>query len=94
MLTVTPSTGLADGQTVTLHGSGWEPGHDIGFCQGSRLEPPSPSDCADGRFAVVVVDGPGSSSGRSLVVVSFRNPTNASVGGFWGLAFPHIMNDD
>ena len=28
------------------------------------------------------------------LVVSFRNPTNAVMGGFWGLGFGGITNDD
>jgi hypothetical protein len=28
------------------------------------------------------------------IVVSFRNPTNARMGGFWGLGFAVSQNDD
>jgi hypothetical protein len=29
-----------------------------------------------------------------LVVISFLNPVNARMGGFWGLAFAGIADDD
>jgi hypothetical protein len=45
-ITVTPSTGLVDGQVVNVTGSGWEPPHTIGYCQGLPIIPASQDNCA------------------------------------------------
>jgi hypothetical protein len=45
-ITVTPSTGLIDGQVVTVDGFGWAPGSQIGYCQAVQSDlPASQSDC-------------------------------------------------
>jgi hypothetical protein len=47
-ITSTPSTGLVDGQTVTLAGTGFSAGGGIFFCQGILTgHTPSPADCGD-----------------------------------------------
>jgi Calx-beta domain len=42
----------------------------------------------------VVINGDVLAEGDEYVVVSFRNPTNAVMGGFWGLGFGVIDDDD
>ncbi len=42
----------------------------------------------------VTVNGDVTDEPDELVVVSFRNPTNATMGGFWGLGFGSITDDD
>ena len=44
--------------------------------------------------ATVAVRGDLLDEPNELVVVSFRNPTNAAMGGFWGLGFVTIVDDD
>ena len=51
--TVTPDTGLVDGQTVTVDGVGYTPGATIGICQGIMSGgPPNVDDCGTGATAV------------------------------------------
>jgi hypothetical protein len=45
-LTVTPSIGLVELDTVTIEGTGFNPSVDVGFCQGIDDGSPEPSDCA------------------------------------------------
>jgi hypothetical protein len=42
----------------------------------------------------VVVNGDGVDEPDEVVVVALREPTNASIGGFWGLGFGGITDDD
>lgn len=42
----------------------------------------------------VVVKGDATAEADEYIVVSFGNPTNAVMGGFWGLGFGGITNDD
>jgi len=42
----------------------------------------------------VPVIGDQTAEGSELVVVSFQKPTNARIGGFWGLGFGAIVDDD
>jgi hypothetical protein len=44
-LTVTPATGLSDGDTVTLHGTGFQPLATVYYCEGVVDSSPDPSDC-------------------------------------------------
>jgi photosystem II stability/assembly factor-like uncharacterized protein len=46
------------------------------------------------QYADVVVNGDGVDEPDELIVVSLREPTNASIGGFWGLGFGIITDDD
>lgn len=66
-ITVTPSTGLVEGQTVSIHGSGWLPNHTIGFCQAVPSASPSPSDCGGGLYGGATANGSGQFT-ASLVV--------------------------
>ena len=50
--TVTPDTGLVDGQTVTVDGVGYTPGATIGICQGIMDGGPLVDDCGTGATAV------------------------------------------
>lgn len=42
----------------------------------------------------IVVNADAVDEPDEYVVVSFRNPTNARMGGFWGLGFGVIIDDD
>jgi hypothetical protein len=42
----------------------------------------------------IPITGDGDDEPDELIVVSFRNPTNATMGGFWGLGFGGIADDD
>jgi hypothetical protein len=44
-LTVTPETGLLDGDVVALEGSGFTPSETVYFCQGISDTTPGPEDC-------------------------------------------------
>ena len=66
-VTVTPHTDLVDGQSVDIQGSGWTPGHTVGFCQAVVFLQAGPDDCADGAHASVVIDATGAFD-ASLVV--------------------------
>jgi photosystem II stability/assembly factor-like uncharacterized protein len=46
------------------------------------------------QYADVVVNGDDLDETDELVVVSLLEPTNASIGGFWGLGFGRIGDDD
>jgi hypothetical protein len=70
-VTVTPSTGLVDGQTVAITGSGWTPGHSVALCEGGN-EGGGGDDgtgCNNGPHALVTVNNAGNFSG-SLVITS------------------------
>ena len=56
--TVTPDTGLVDGQTVTVDGVGYTPGATIGICQGITDGLPLVDNCGTGATAVASVAGP------------------------------------
>jgi predicted phage tail protein len=61
-MTVSPSVGLVDGQTVTVDASGWSPGALIGYCQGASIAPADPSNCDGGNYSSINADGAGSFS--------------------------------
>ena len=44
-ISVTPTTGLTDGATVNITGSGWAPGSLVGYCEAVPSGSPSPNDC-------------------------------------------------
>jgi photosystem II stability/assembly factor-like uncharacterized protein len=46
------------------------------------------------QFAQVVVNGDNVEENDELVVISTSNPINATIGGFWGLGFGAIGDDD
>jgi photosystem II stability/assembly factor-like uncharacterized protein len=46
------------------------------------------------QYADVVVNGDGVDESDELIVISLMEPTNASIGGFWGLGFGMIEDDD
>ncbi|MGZ4707085.1 MAG: Calx-beta domain-containing protein, partial [Acidimicrobiales bacterium] len=46
------------------------------------------------KTVTVVIDGDTVVEPDEYVVVSFHHPTNATMGGFWGLGFGVITNDD
>jgi hypothetical protein len=46
------------------------------------------------QTVTISVTGDTTFESDELLVVSFRNPTNAQIGGFWGLGFGGITNDD
>jgi hypothetical protein len=46
------------------------------------------------QYVDVVVNGDGVDEPDEVVVVALREPTNASIGGFWGLGFGGITDDD
>ena len=64
-ITVTPHTGLVDGQTVTFAGSGWAPNETVYYCEAVPTDPPSSDNCGSliknvtadsaGNFSVPVV---------------------------------------
>jgi Neocarzinostatin family/Calx-beta domain len=58
-ITVTPNTGLVDGQTVTLSGSGWQPNQSVAYCEGVPSSSADPSNCNNGSFSTVSADGNG-----------------------------------
>jgi neocarzinostatin family protein/carboxypeptidase family protein len=44
-LTVTPDSGLSDGDAVTLHGTGFTPSESVFYCEGVVDSSPDPGDC-------------------------------------------------
>jgi photosystem II stability/assembly factor-like uncharacterized protein len=46
------------------------------------------------QYVDVVVNGDGVDEPDEVVVVALREPTNATIGGFWGLGFGGITDDD
>jgi hypothetical protein len=73
-----PSTHLVDGQTITVTGSGWQPGHTIGFCQAVAADPPGAGSCADGLFTEATADAFGNISGSLVVRASINVPNLGS----------------
>ena len=71
---------------------------------GDQAEPPDDYEAASGNVtfapgqtaqsAIVSVHGDTTFEPDEYVVVSFRNPTNAAMGGFWGLGLGTVLNDD
>jgi hypothetical protein len=58
-IAVTPSSGLVDGQVLSITGAGWQPGALIGYCQGLPLDPPSVSNCDGGTADLINADAEG-----------------------------------
>jgi hypothetical protein len=59
-IAVTPNSGLADGQIVSVEGTGWSPGAAVGYCQGVSIDPADPSNCDGGNYSTVTPDNAGS----------------------------------
>jgi Carboxypeptidase regulatory-like domain/Neocarzinostatin family len=76
-LTVTPATDLADGDTVQVTGSGFEPSSLGGFCQAVVDGPLDIGDCS-GPIEIVRIDEAGQFSG-SFEVSRFMGPSNTGV---------------
>jgi hypothetical protein len=81
-VTVSPSTGLADGQVVTVSGSGFSPHASVGMSQ-CRAGAATATDCAGG-FQVASADANGSFSTQLTVHTQLRI-TSFSPGGPLGL---------
>ena len=77
-ITVTPSTGVVgsvgtwkQGTTVTIHGSGWAPNAQVGWCQGiPSVGTPSDQYCGTGTITLGTADATGHFSG-SLVLARY-----------------------
>jgi hypothetical protein len=67
-LTVTPHTGLTDGTTVTVAGTGWVPGDQVGFCEAVAVAPASVDDCGGGNPEQGPVDATGSFSFKLTIL--------------------------
>jgi hypothetical protein len=75
-VTVTPSTGLVDGQNVMLAGSGFPPSDTVFFCQAIESGTPDPGDCGV-PFASVLSNDAGEFT-ATYTVHRFMEP--ASIG--------------
>jgi hypothetical protein len=89
-VTVTPSTGLVDGQTVSVSGSGFTPGASVGWCLGVVTATPSSNNCGTSTIRLGTADAQGGFSGtlqlrRFIFVPSLQrtvdcaNPPDACV---------------
>jgi hypothetical protein len=74
-LTVTPNTGLIDGQTVSISGSGFPGSTDIGFCEAIDDGTPSQSDCAGGSAQTTTSSPSGDITGQLPVRQSIFVPS-------------------
>jgi hypothetical protein len=61
-ITVTPNTGLHDGDVVSVNGTGWIPNSQVGVCQSDALDPPSINNCNNGTGSLLTADGSGNIS--------------------------------
>jgi hypothetical protein len=76
-LTVTPDSGLVDGDVVTLHGTGFTPSDTVFFCQGVEDGSPDPGDCGAG-----IGSAQANAAGEfdaSFTVQRFISPSNVGV---------------
>jgi hypothetical protein len=73
-LTVTPDTGLVDGDVVALHGTGFTPSATVGFCQAVDDGTPDPSDCGV-PFQLASADAAGEFT-ASYTVRRFMTPSS------------------
>lgn len=81
LLTVTPATGLVDGQTVTVEGSGFGASKEVGYCQGIDVGTP-PVDarqCRDGQYVAVVTSPDGDFSVEIVVHSAIFTPGTGRV---------------
>jgi hypothetical protein len=46
------------------------------------------------QYADIVVNGDAVDEPDEVIVIALRTPTNASIGGFWGLGFGIVTDDD
>jgi hypothetical protein len=75
-VTVTPSTDLSTGQTVTVQGSGFSHGDQIGICEVAIADPPSDSQC-DSRTAEIVDASPAGTFTAQMTVKRVLGPFEA-----------------
>jgi Neocarzinostatin family len=66
-VSVSPHTGLSDGDVVTVTGRGFSPSAFVGMCQGIVAGPPGLEDCSGGPIAVSEVDANGGFSNQLTV---------------------------
>jgi hypothetical protein len=66
-LTVTPSTGLVELDTVTVEGAEFNPNAQVGFCQAVNDGSPDPSDCNGGSFGTIGASPSGDFSAQQTV---------------------------
>ena len=91
-----PSNQVVTAEWVTLYGPGVEPpapaepGVDFTAASGTVTFAPGETSAT----IEIVVAGDLVAEPTEYVVVSVRNPTNASMGGFWGLGFAVVVDDD
>ncbi len=90
-----PSNRTVTVEWATVHDPAWG---DVAAVPGLDYAPASAvvtfAPGATEATATVTVTGDEVPEGDELLVVSFRNPTNARMGGFWGLGFGGIADDD
>jgi capsular polysaccharide biosynthesis protein len=84
-----PSSKQITVEYVTLDSTAVAPG-DYTAASGSVTFAPGQTS----RTVNVSVKGDTAQEADELALVSFRNPTNATIGGFYGLGLVHITNDD
>ena len=58
-IAVTPNSGLADGQIVSVAGIDWSPDATIGYCQGVSIDPTDANNCDGGNYSTVTADNAG-----------------------------------
>jgi hypothetical protein len=73
-LTVTPDTGLVDGDVVQLEGSGFTPSDEVFFCQGVMDTTPDPANCG-GPISSVPANETGEFS-ATYTVQRFMTPSS------------------
>jgi Neocarzinostatin family len=74
-LTVTPSTGLVELDSVTVEGAEFSPNAQVGFCQAIDDGSPDPSDCNGGGFGTVGTSPSGDFSAQQTVRRFIRVPS-------------------
>ncbi len=87
-ITVTPSTGLVNGQVVTVAGTGWLPSSVVGVCEADPVAGGGVDDCADGDFVEVTTDTIGS---FSTPITLKRDFAVAATGGRIDCADPSVQ---
>jgi hypothetical protein len=75
---VTPSTGLVDGQSVVVTGTGWTANASIGLCEAVPSLPTGPGECNNGAFTLISADSSGHFT-QSLIVRRTITPPNTGV---------------
>jgi hypothetical protein len=91
-----PTTEVVTADWVTVFGPGVgppapaEPGVDFASASGTVTFDPG----VTATTIEVTVFGDEEGEADEFIVAAFGNPTNATIGGFWGLGFGIIANDD